>query len=135
MEFQILGQLKVVDGGRDLTPARPKQRALLAMLLLHREEVVPGEQLIEALWGEAPPDTVQTALHGHVSALRKLLGADRIRTRPPGYLLHASASEVDLARFESLLSEARQRVDPEERSMDLREALALWRGEPLADLR
>ena len=69
-----------------MTPARPKQRALLAMLLLHREEVVPAAALIEALWGEEPPGTAQTALHGHVSALRKLLGADRIRTRPPGYL-------------------------------------------------
>jgi class 3 adenylate cyclase/DNA-binding winged helix-turn-helix (wHTH) protein len=135
VEFQILGPLRVVDRGRDLTPARPKQRALLAMLLLHREEVVPREQLIDALWGEAPPGTAQTALNGHVSALRKLLGADRIRTRLPGYLLHVSASEVDLSRFESLLAQARQRSDPEHRSTDLREALALWRGEPLADLR
>jgi class 3 adenylate cyclase len=135
VEFQILGPLRVVDGGRDLTPARPKQRALLAMLLLHREEIVPGGQLIDALWGETPPETVQTALHGHVSSLRKLLGPDRIRTRPPGYLLHVAAGELDLARFDSLLAEARQRADPAERSAGLREALALWRGEPLADLR
>ena len=74
-----------------MTPARPKQRALLALLLLRRGEVVPGAQLIEALWGEEPPGTAQTALHGHVSSLRKLLGADRIRTRPPGYLLQVSA--------------------------------------------
>ena len=135
MEFQILGPLTVVDGDRDLTPARPKQRALLAMLLLHRKEVVPGAQLIEAIWGEEPPGTAQTALHGHISALRKLLGADVIRTRPPGYLLQVPASAVDLARFETLITEARQRLDPEERSSRLREALALWRGEPLADLR
>ena len=135
MEFQILGPLTVVDGDRDLTPARPKQRALLAMLLLHRKEVVPGAQLIEAIWGEEPPGTAQTALHGHISALRKLLGSDVIRTRPPGYLLQVPASAVDLARFETLITEARQRLDPEERSSRLREALALWRGEPLADLR
>ena len=76
-----------------MTPARPKQRALLALLLLRRGEVVPGAQLIEALWGEEPPGTAQTALHGHVSSLRKLLGADRIRTRPPGYLLQVSPDE------------------------------------------
>ena len=98
------------------------------MLLLHREEVVPGAQLIEARWGEEPPGTAQTALHGHVSALRKLIGADRIRTRPPGYLLRVSAGEVDVARFESLVAQARERDDADERSACLREALALWRG-------
>src|SRR5262245_2113557 len=105
------------------------------MLLLHREEVVPGAQLIEALWGETPPETAQTALHGHVSALRKRIGADRIRTRPPGYLLQASVDEVDLARFESLVARGRGRADPDERSDCLREALALWHGKPLAELR
>ena len=117
-----------------MTPARPKQRALLAMLLLHREEVVSGARLIEALWGEEPPETAQTALHGHVSALRKLLGSDRIRTRPSGYLLQVSAGEVDVARFESLVAQARERDDAGERSACLRKALALWRGEPLAEL-
>jgi DNA-binding SARP family transcriptional activator/tetratricopeptide (TPR) repeat protein len=135
VEFELLGPLRVVEGDRDVTPARPKQRALLAMLLLHREQVVPGSQLIEALWGEAPPESAQTALHGHVSALRKLIGAERIRTRPPGYLLEASADEVDRARFESLVAQARERDAPEERSARLREALALWRGEPLAEFR
>jgi DNA-binding SARP family transcriptional activator/pimeloyl-ACP methyl ester carboxylesterase/tetratricopeptide (TPR) repeat protein len=135
VEFELLGPLRVVEDGRDLTPARPKQRALLAMLLLHREQVVPGAQLIEALWGESPPRSAQTALHGHVSALRKLIGADRIRTRPPGYLLQASADEVDQARFETLAAQAREQDEPDARSACLREALALWRGEPLADLR
>jgi DNA-binding SARP family transcriptional activator/pimeloyl-ACP methyl ester carboxylesterase/class 3 adenylate cyclase len=135
LEYELLGPLRVVEDGRDVTPARPKQRALLAMLLLHRGEVVPGAQLIEALWGEEPPGTAQTALYGHVSALRKLIGPDRIRTRPPGYLLRVSAGEVDVDRFESLVSQARERDDPGERSAFLREALALWRGEPLAELR
>ena len=134
MEFELLGPLRVVEDGRDVTPARPKQRALLAMLLLHREEVVSGARLIEALWGEEPPETAQTALHGHVSALRKLLGSDRISTRPSGYLLQVSAGEVDVARFESLVAQARERDDAGERSACLRKALALWRGEPLAEL-
>ena len=135
MEFQLLGSLRVVEGDRDVTPARPKQRALLAMLLLRRGEVVPGAELIEALWGEEPPSTAQTALHGHVSAVRKLIGADRIKTRPPGYLLQVSTDEVDLDRFESLVAHARQQGDPGERAACLREALALWRGGPLAELR
>src|SRR5262249_7535521 len=102
---------------------------------LHREQVVPGGQLIEALWGEAPPGTAQSALHGHVSNLRKLLGPDRVRTRPPGYLLRASGEELDADRFESLVARARMRDDPEERAGGLREALGLWQGEVLADLR
>ncbi len=118
-----------------MTPARPKQRALLTLLLLRRGEVVPGTQLVEALWGEKPPRSAQTALHGHVSNLRKLLGADRIRTRPPGYALQVSPGEVDVARFESLIAEARGREDPQERTARLSDALSLWRGEPLSELR
>ena len=118
-----------------MTPARPKQRALLALLLLRRGEVVPGAQLIEALWGEEPPGSAQTALHGHISNLRKLLGADRIRTRPPGYMLQVSPGEVDVARFESLIADARGCDEPGERSARLRDALSLWHGEPLAELR
>ena len=107
VRFELLGSLRVLDGGCDLTPARPKQRALLALLVLRRGEVVAGARLIEALWGEDPPGSAQNALHGHVSALRKLLGAERIRTRPPGYLLSAAADEVDVARFELLVGRAR----------------------------
>jgi DNA-binding SARP family transcriptional activator len=135
VQFELLGPLRVVDGDCDVTPARRKQRALLTLLLLRRGEVVPGAQLIEALWGEAPPGTAQTALHGHISNLRKLLGADRIRTRPPGYLLQVSPDEVDVARLESLIAGARGRDDPRERSARLHDALSLWRGEPLAELR
>src|SRR6185312_14683801 len=132
VRFELLGPLTVVEGDCDVTPARPKQRALLALLLLRRGEVVPGAQLIEALWGGEPPGTAHTALHGHVSSLRKLIGADRIRTRPPGYVLQVSPGEVDVARFESLIAEARGCDDPRERWTRLREALSLWHGEPLA---
>lgn len=135
MEFRLLGPLRVLDAGRDLTPARPKQRALVAMLLLRRGEIVAGEQIVEALWGESPPETAQTAVHGHVSALRKLLGSERIETRAPGYVLHVAADELDLARFESLIADARRQADQTDKAALLREALALWQGEPLADLR
>jgi len=86
MEFRILGPFEVSDRGRELRLGA-KQRALLAMLLVHANEVVSAERLIDGLWGERPPETAPTALQVHVSQLRKLLGAERIETRPPGYRL------------------------------------------------
>jgi DNA-binding SARP family transcriptional activator/pimeloyl-ACP methyl ester carboxylesterase len=135
VEFAILGPLKISDGGRELTPGRAKQRALVAMLLLRANEVVGTDQLVEGLWGESPPATAANALHGHVSSLRKRLGVERIETRPAGYRLRLDAGELDLARFEGLVAEARRRIEPERRARRLGEALELWRGEPLADLR
>jgi pimeloyl-ACP methyl ester carboxylesterase len=135
VEFAILGPLKVSDGDCELTPGREKQRALLAMLLLRANEVVATDELVEGLWGESPPATAANALHGHVSSLRKRLGVERIETQAGGYRLRVDAGELDLARFEELVAEARRRVDPQRRSIQLGEALELWRGEPLADLR
>ena len=133
MEFQILGRLDVLHGGRDVTPARPKQRALLALLLLHAGEVVTVDEAVDALWGEAPPPAARNALQGHVTALRKLLGRDRIETRD-GYRLRLCDDELDLDRFERLVTDARDRRS-EERAALLGEALALFRGEPLEDFR
>jgi DNA-binding SARP family transcriptional activator/class 3 adenylate cyclase len=135
MEFGILGPLQVVDDDRDLTPGRAKQRALLAILLLHSNDVVGSDQLVEGLWGETAPATAHTALHGHISALRKLLGSERIETHPPGYRLHVDNGELDLTRFEALAEQARRQLEPEKRSQLLWKALSLWRGELLADLR
>jgi DNA-binding SARP family transcriptional activator len=73
MEFRILGPMEVLDAGRVLTPRRAKQRTLLAVLLVRANKPVAGDVLVDALWGERPPATALTALHGHVSALRKLL--------------------------------------------------------------
>ena len=109
--------------GRALSIERGRQRALLGFLLLRANEVVAQDRLVDALWGESPPATAVTALHGHVSRLRRLVGADRLETRPPGYLLRVAPDELDLGRFRELL--AQERYD---------EALALWRGPPLADL-
>jgi class 3 adenylate cyclase/tetratricopeptide (TPR) repeat protein len=135
VDFRILGPLEVIDRGRDLTPARAKQRSLLAVLLLHANQVVARDQLIDALWGEAPPVSASSALHGHISALRKVLGSTRIETRPPGYVLQLSGDELDLTRFESLMAEARAALDVEARARGLRAALDLWRGLPLAEFR
>jgi DNA-binding SARP family transcriptional activator len=117
MEFRILGPLQVFDDGRALTPRRAKQRALLAVLLLHANEPVAGDLLVDALWGERPPATALTALHGHVSALRKLLGTERIVTSSPGYLVSVQPGELDAHRFENLASKARAKEDPAERGV------------------
>jgi DNA-binding SARP family transcriptional activator len=135
MEFALLGPLTVSDEGRDLQPARAKQRALLAVLLLHANEAVSADWLVEALWGEQPPASAANALQGHVSALRKLLGPSRIETSPAGYRLRLGAGELDLDRFERLLTASRTAPSRERRSALVSEALALFRGEPLADLR
>jgi len=135
VEFRLLGRFEVEADGVDLTPRRRQHRALLALLLLHADEVVATDDCVEALWGERPPETAQTALHGHVSALRKRLGPERIETQDPGYLLRLAAEDaVDIRRFERLAGE-----EPAEgraaRSEQLEQALALFRGEPLADFR
>jgi DNA-binding SARP family transcriptional activator/tetratricopeptide (TPR) repeat protein len=135
MKFAILGPIRVLDGDRDITPSRAKLKALLTVLLLDRNEVVPSDRLVEALWGESPPATALTALHGHVSALRKLLGPERIETHPPGYRMRIQSGELDVATFQSLVTEARLQQDSETRVQRLKEALGQWRGDPLADFR
>jgi DNA-binding SARP family transcriptional activator len=133
MEFRILGPLEVVDGDRQVAIAGSKQRALLAILLLHSNAVVSRDRLIDELWGESPPDTASTALQVHVSQLRKSLGRDVIVTRTPGYMIRVEAGELDLQRFEQLVEEARGK-EAAPAAATLRDALRLWRGPPLADL-
>ena len=132
MEFRLLGPLDVVADGEPIGLGGRKPRTLLAALLLRANELVSAERLIDALWGDRPPETAQAALQVHVSHLRRVLGRDRIVTQAPGYLLRVGIDEVDLQRFESLLEEARQ-LDPPAAATRLREALALWRGSALAD--
>ena len=132
IEFRVLGPLEVRSEGRPIGLGRTKQRALLAFLLLHANRVVSRDQLIDALWGEKPPETAATAVHGYVSGLRKSIGADRIETRSPGYVLRAGAEELDLAVFQRLHDEARP-LEPAKAAERLEQALAMWRGDPFAD--
>jgi DNA-binding SARP family transcriptional activator len=140
MEFRILGPLEIRSEGGPTQDLAGKQRALLAVLLLHADEAVSTDRLIDALWGERPPDTAGKALQVYVSRLRKLLepdGKGLLVTRPPGYALQLGAHELDLRRFEHLRSEARTAAaegDPATAEARLGEALSLWRGSPLADL-
>jgi DNA-binding SARP family transcriptional activator len=134
MEFRILGPLEVADGDVAAPLGGAKQRALLALLLLSANEVVSVDRLIDELWGERAPGSGRTALQVRVSQLRKALGpAARLRTRAPGYVLELDREQLDLHRFERLVGEA-DSAEPEVSAAKLRQALALWRGPPLADL-
>jgi YVTN family beta-propeller protein len=143
VDFRILGPLEVRDQGREPEIAASKQRALLAILLLHANEVVSSDRLIEELWGERPPASAAKSLQVYVSRLRRALdrepgnGADDIIvTRGGGYLVRVEPGELDLAQFERLVEEgsvALAQGSPDYARELLREALSLWRGPPLAD--
>src|SRR5215216_8212 len=107
MEFRVLGPLEVVDGDRSLPLGGPKQRTVLAHLVLNAIHLVTVERLIDALWGEASPETARNTLQTYIKHLRKLLGAERIEHLSSGYLLRADPAEVDLLRFEALVEQAR----------------------------
>lgn len=138
LEFLILGPLEVRTDGRLVPVQGFRQRALLAMLLLHANEVVASGRLLDELWGaEAGTDTA--VLRVRISQLRKALrgaGCDELlQTRPPGYVLEFDRERLDLGRHERLTAEAGLVLehDPARAAARLREALALWRGPPLAD--
>jgi len=137
LAFRILGPLEAIDHERPVALGGPKQRALLAILLLRRGEVVSSDRLIDQLWGERPPATAAKTLQGYVSHLRKALGNDVLLTRGGGYLLAAAPEQVDAARFEAIVADARRALtvgDASRARKLLDVALGLWRGEPLADL-
>jgi DNA-binding SARP family transcriptional activator len=132
-EFRLLGPLEADVEGNPVPLAAAKPRALLALLLLHRNQVVSTERLIDELWADEPPARATKTLQVYVSQLRKALGPDRLVTRPPGYLLKVEPGELDLERFEQLTTEGRKRLadnDPRAARDQLREALDLWRGPP-----
>ena len=133
MEFRILGTLEVEEDGRVLKLGSAKQRAVLAFLLLHANEVVPRDRLIDEIWAEDVPETAATAVQVYVSQLRKVLGREVIVTQAPGYLVRVQDGELDLERFEQLAAQARTE-EPARAAATLRSALALWRGAPLAEL-
>ena len=132
LDFRLLGPLEVRSEGSPVELGGPKQRALLALLLFDAGRTVSTDHLINALWGERPPRTASTSLQNFVSQLRKVLGADRIVTKPPGYLLRIEPSQLDVNRARALLDEAKV-VPASERCTKLRDALDLWRGPPLEE--
>jgi DNA-binding SARP family transcriptional activator len=134
LEFGVLGPLQVLEDGQAVALPRRRQRALLAVLLLHTGVALSSDRLIEELWGERPPRTARDALQNYVSQLRKVLGAGVLRTHDAGYALELEPDQLDLCRFERWCAEAKASPDAAGQAEKLRAALGLWRGEPLADL-
>jgi len=138
LEFKLLGPLEVRNRGTVLALGGPKQRALLALLLLHVNEVVSRDRLIDGLWGESSPPSAGHRLETQISRLRKTLVLDgRLATRLGGYVLEVDPMRIDAYRFERLLEEGRRQGAAGRASAaadTLREALSLWRGGALADL-
>jgi WD40 repeat protein/DNA-binding SARP family transcriptional activator len=135
VQFQLLGPLAASGDDGPIAVGGPKQRLVLAHLLLRLNTIVPIDQLIDAVWGEEPPETARATLQTYVSRLRGLLGSRRIEGEAPGYRLNAVPEELDTGRFETLLKAAREHgLDPKAAVDVLDEALELWRGPALADL-
>jgi len=132
LRFSLLGPLEVRSEGSPVQLGGPKQRALLALLLVDAGRTVSTDRLIDALWGEHPPRTAATSLQNFVSQLRKQLGPDLLVTKPPGYLLRIDPLHLDVNRVHALLAEARD-APVAERAAKLREAIDMWRGPPLEE--
>ncbi|HET6984772.1 MAG TPA: BTAD domain-containing putative transcriptional regulator, partial [Myxococcaceae bacterium] len=134
--FRILGPFEVDVAGETIPLGGPKQRAVLAHLVLRANELVPAETLIDHIWPEEPPEKVRNVIQTYVSHLRKALDHDRIQSQGPGYRLRLDPSELDAARFDALMRDAKKSlpVDPNVAVATLEDALALWRGPALADL-
>jgi YVTN family beta-propeller protein len=148
LDFRILGPLEAFGAdGRAIDLGGRQQRLVLAMLLVHRREVVSVDRLIDALWGEQPPPRASKNVQVHISRLRRALqdrsleAADGpregiLRTRANGYSLNLERGQLDVDRFEGLVDDARRALaadDPENADAVLQEALGLWRGPALAD--
>jgi DNA-binding SARP family transcriptional activator/tetratricopeptide (TPR) repeat protein len=137
MQFAVLGPLQVSQNGCPVGLGGPKQRALLAFLLLHANTVVSRDRLIDSLWGECPPPSAAESLDVYLSRLRKLVGHDRLSRQAGGYVLHVAPGELDSEQFECMVTNARQAAeagDGREAARMLAGALALWRGPALADV-
>ena len=140
MEFRILGPLEVLENSRSLALGRLKERIVLAVLLLHANEFVSRERLIDELWGTSPPATARKAVNVYISKLRQTLtrnGHDPIATAEGGYRLGVDPDLLDAERLRSLIAQARSCIadgDSDPASQLLQEALALWRGPTLAGI-
>jgi DNA-binding SARP family transcriptional activator/tetratricopeptide (TPR) repeat protein len=140
MRFALLGPLQVTDAGEPLDIRGRMPRVVLAVLLLNANTAVSADLLVEALWGDSPPESATASLHNHLARLRRMLGlagGARIRAVPSGYLVQVEPGELDADRFAGLSAEGRSAAQSGEwqrASADLTAALALWRGDRIADL-
>ena len=136
MRFGLLGELEIEGEGRSVAIGAPRQRALLALLLLNRGVPLTVDRIAADLWGDRAPATAVKTVQVYVAQLRKALGEGVVVTRGRAYLVEPAEHELDVARFEQLAAQGRQLLadgDAAGAAAKLREALALWRGPPLAD--
>ena len=134
MEFCILGPLEVRSAGQPVAVSGGKRRALLGLLLVHDNQVVSSDSIIEHLWGDSPPSAAAATLQSHVSQLRKVLEPGRLASRSGGYLLRLEAGELDSALFEAEVAGGRSALragDPARAARLFAEALGRWRGQAL----
>ena len=130
----VLGPLEVVRDGEQVRLGSGQQRRVLAVLVVHANEVVSSDRLVDVLWGDEPPPSATHTLQGLVSRLRRTLGDDRLEPRAPGYRLRVSNNEVDALRFEDLVRVGLGASDRAEVALKVfDEALGLWRGLPYAE--
>jgi DNA-binding SARP family transcriptional activator len=135
VKVSLLGPVSAESGGAEVNLGGRQQRAVFALLALNAGRVVPMDRLVDELWRDEPPSRATLSLQSYVSRLRRVLaGAAQIVTRPPGWLLALDPDDVDVTRFTALIARART-LPPAQAVPVLREALDLWRGEALADLR
>jgi DNA-binding SARP family transcriptional activator len=137
IQFHALGGLTVTEQREEVAIGGPRQRRLLAMLLIHRNAVVSLDRLADAVFAGEPTPAANTTLRSYIARIRKVADgvdpAPRVVTQAPGYMLRLPTEAFDVARFEELLADARSRLareDPAGAATVLRDALALWRGEP-----
>ena len=136
MEFRILGPLEVADGDGLRPLGGPKQRTVLANLVLRVNQIVDSDRLIGEVWGDEPPPAVRSTLRGYVSHLRKALGPGLVEHSSGGYVLRVERSAIDAVRFEALVAEGRavMSADAAAAARAFEQALGLWRGTALGDL-
>src|SRR6266498_5703611 len=108
VDFRILGSLEALDGQRAIPLGGGRQRAVLAILLIHRGAVVSVDRIVDLLWGERAPDTAAKTVQVYVSRLRKALGEGLLLTRGGGYALEVGADDLDVDRFERLARQGRE---------------------------
>jgi DNA-binding SARP family transcriptional activator len=138
LRFGILGPIEVAADDRPLQLGGPRRRCTLALLLLNANRVVSIDELADALYAGRAPVTAVTQVHKQIAELRRLLGPEAVRTQGSGYVINVARNQFDLARFEELTAEgveAMSRSDAARSATLLKDALALWRGEALGDLR
>jgi DNA-binding SARP family transcriptional activator/pimeloyl-ACP methyl ester carboxylesterase len=141
LAFRLLGALQVLVDDLDVTPKAPKERALLALLILNSPRVVSVDRIVEELWPTLEPERARHTVQVRMADLRKLLSDGRRESRlefaAPGYRLLADREEIDEHRFALLVERGRaeyRRAEVISASVTLREALGMWRGEPLANV-